>query len=509
MEPTQKRGRWAALAVLCLSLTVIGIDNTILNVALPTLVRELGATGSQLQWTVDAYVLVFAGLLLTMGALADRFGRRLVLQVGLAVFAAGSLGAALAGTTTLLIVFRAVMGVGAAMIMPSTLSIISNVFTEPRERARAIGAWAGIAALGIVLGPVLGGWLLERFWWGSVFMINLPIAALAVALGVFYVPESKDPGATPLDPVGAVLSIAALGTLVFAIIEAPEQGWGSAGILVCFAGAVAAAGAFIAWERHTPHPLLRLEFFRDRRFAGGAAAIMLVFFALIGGIFVLTQYLQSVLAYSPLQAGLRVMPMGAVVLGAPLGSRLAERVGSKVVVAGAMLLVAAALLLLSFADQATSYPVIATALALFGLGMGSTMAPATECVVGSLPLARAGSGAAMNNTTQLVGAALGVAVVGSVLSSLYSSSLAPAVASLPPAAAEAAGDSVGAALGVAAGLGAAGAPLAAAAQAAFVDGMGAGMLTAAAVALTGAVLVIAFLPGRRRGEPGSGMGPVG
>ncbi len=504
MEPIGSRRRWGALAVLCLSLAVIGIDNTILNVALPTLVRELGASGSELQWTVDAYILVFAGILLTMGALADRFGRRLLLQLGLTVFAAGSLGAALSGGTSTLIAFRAVMGIGAAMIMPSTLSIITNVFTEPRERARAIGAWAGIAALGIVAGPVLGGWLLEHFWWGSVFMINLPIAALAVLLGVFFVPESRDPGATPLDPVGAGLSIAALGSLVFGIIQAPEWGWGDWAILTCFAAAVVAAGAFVAWERRTSHPLLRLDFFRDRRFSAGAAAIMLVFFGLIGGIFILTQYLQSVLAYSPLEAGLRVLPMGAVVFGAPLGSRLAERVGSKVVVAGGMLLVTSALILLAFADQGTGYGVLATALSLFGLGMGSTMAPAAECVMGSLPPARAGSGAALNNTTQFVGAALGVAVVGSVLSSLYSSSLAPATALLPPAAAEAAGGSIGAALGVASQLGSAGPPLAEAARVAFVDGMRGGMFTAAAVAFAGAVLVILFLPARRREVAGPG-----
>jgi len=498
-----RQGRWAALAVLCLSLVVIGIDNTILNVALPTLVRELGATGSELQWTVDAYILVFAGLLLTMGALGDRFGRRRALQVGLTFFAAGSLGAALADSTTILIAFRAVMGVGAAMIMPSTLSIITNVFIEARERARAIGAWAGIAALGIVLGPVLGGWLLEHFWWGSVFMINLPIVALALGLGVFFVPESKDPDATPLDPVGAALSVAALGALVFGMIEAPDRGWGNAVILTCFAAALVLAAAFVAWERSTRHPMLRLEFFRDLRFTVGAAAIMLVFFALLGGIFVLTQYLQGVLAYSPLEAGLRVTPTAAVALGAGFGSRLVERVGSRIVVAGGMLIVAGALVILSFADAATGYGVIATALALLGFGMGSTMAPATECVMGSLPPARAGSGAAMNNTTQLVGAALGVAVVGSVLSSLYSSSLAPATASLPPPVAEAANGSIGAALGVASQLGPAGAPLADAARAAFVEGMGGGMLTAAAVAFAGAVLVMLLLPARARRTPES------
>ncbi|MFH1104033.1 MAG: DHA2 family efflux MFS transporter permease subunit [Actinomycetota bacterium] len=495
MEHPQIRDRRrAALAVLCLSLVVIAMDNTILNVALPTLARELVASGSELQWTVDAYVLVFAGLLLSMGSLGDRFGRRLMLQLGLVIFGLGSLGSALAASATVLIAMRAVMGVGAALIMPSTLSIITNVFTDARERGRAIGAWAGVAGFGIVLGPVIGGWLLEDFWWGSVFMVNLPVVVVALGLGMFLVPESRDPMATPLDPTGALLSIAALTALVYGIIEAPGRGWTDGLILACFGAALVLTVAFIGWEFRAPHPMLQIGFFRDLRFAMGAASIMLVFFALLGGIFVLTQYLQFVLGYSPLEAGLRVTPVGAVIIGAPLGSRLVERIGSKVVVAGGMVLVAAALTLLSFADQATEYWVIATALAMFGFGMGATTAPATECVMGSLPLAKAGVGSAMNDTTRLVGAALGVAVVGSVLSSLYSSSVEAATVGLPVTVAAAAGDSIGSALGVSAGLGAAGVSLAEAARAAFIDGMSGGMLTAAAVALVGTVLVSLFLP---------------
>ena len=455
-QPQARDRRWAALAVLCLSLIVIGMDNTILNVALPTLARELGASGSELQWTVDAYVLVFAGLLLSMGSLGDRFGRKLMLQLGLIVFGLGSLGSALAGSAVTLIAMRGLMGVGAALIMPSTLSIITNIFTNPRERGRAIGAWAGVAGFGIVLGPVIGGWLLEHFWWGSVFMVNLPVVVVALGLGVLLVPESKDPVATSLDPVGALLSVAALTTLVYGIIEAPGRGWTDGVIIACFAAALVLAVVFVGWEFRVQHPMLQIGFFRDLRFSMGAASIMLVFFALLGGIFVLTQYLQFVRGYSPLEAGLRVTPVAAVILGAPLGSRLVERVGSKVVVAGGMALVAAALALLSFADQATGYGMIAAALAVFGLGMGATTAPATECVMGSLPLAKAGVGSAMNDTTRLVGAALGVAVVGSVLSSLYSSSIGPATTGLPLPVAAAAGDSIGSAPGAAARIGAAG-----------------------------------------------------
>ncbi len=255
---TAYQRRWWALLVLCLSLVVLGMDNTILNVTLPTLARDLGATASQLQWMVDSYILVFAGLLLTMGAVGDRFGRKLALNAGLLVFAAGSIASAFAGSPEVLIASRAAMGIGAALIMPSTLSIITNIF-PPKERGRAIGVWAGVAGLGIVLGPVVGGWLLERFWWGSVFLVNVPVVALAILAGRPLVPESRDPNATPLDPIGAALSIAALVALVYGIIQAPEQGWTDPVILAAFAAAAVLAVAFIWWQRRAEHPMLRME----------------------------------------------------------------------------------------------------------------------------------------------------------------------------------------------------------------------------------------------------------
>src|SRR6476661_2701954 len=300
--------RWLTLLVLCISLIVITLDNTILNVALPSLSRPtidggLGATASQLQWTVDAYVLVFAGLLLTAGSLGDRYGRYRFLAFGLALFGIGSALSAFATSATMLIGTRALMGVGGAFIMPATLSIITNVFTEPVERGKAIGVWAGVSALGIGLGPITGGILLEHFWWGSVFIVNVPIVIAGLVLGYFLVPESRDPEHAALDPLGAVLSIAALGTLLWSIIEAPGKGWGSTPIVAGFLiGALLLVG-FFAWELHTTHPMLDMRFFENPRFSAASGAITLVFLALFGTLFLMTQFLQSVLGYSTVKAG--------------------------------------------------------------------------------------------------------------------------------------------------------------------------------------------------------------
>ena len=489
--------RWAALAVLALSLVVIGMDNTILNVALPTLVRDLDASASQLQWMVDAYVLVFAGLLLTMGALGDRFGRKLVLDLGLLVFVAGSVASAWAGSPEVLIATRAAMGVGGAMIMPATLSIITDTFPAA-ERERAIGVWAGMAGLGIVLGPVVGGWLLEHFWWGSVFLVNVPVVTVALLAGWVLVPESKDPRATPLDPIGALLSMAGLGSLVYAIIEAPDNGWTDPVTLWAFGAGGVLLALFVAWELRTPHPMLQIGLFRNPRFSAASAAITLVFFALFGTVFVLQQHLQFVLGYDALEAGSRLLPIATLVLAAPLAARLSERVGTKAVVTAGLVVVTTGLWLISRVDAADGYTPIAWSLAVLGLGMGATMAPATASVMGSLPLAKAGVGSAMNDTTRQVGGALGVAVLGSVLSSSYRDAIAPALAGLPGQAAAAAHDSVGAALGVAGRLGAAGGTLAQAARGAFVDAMGDVALVAAAAALLGALVTLMLLPARAR-----------
>ncbi len=487
--------RWWTLGVMCLSLMVIGVDNTILNVALPTLVRDLNATTSQLQWIVDAYTLVFAGLLLTAGSLGDRFGRRKGLSIGLLIFGAGSVASALAGSASQLIGTRAVMGIGGALIMPATLSIISNVFTVPAERARAIAVWAGFSAMGIAIGPLSGGWLLEHFWWGSVFMVNIPIVALALLGGRLFVPESKDPSPRGLDPLGAVLSIVGLISLVWAIIEAPAEGWTDPTILATFGVAAMFIAAFIAWELHTDHPMLDVHFFTNPRFSAASTAVTLVFFALFGATFLQTQYLQFVLGYTALEAGLRVGPIALVLMvTAPTSARLVERVGTKLIVAGGLAIVSMALVVLSFATVTSGYPPVLAAMLMLGLGMGMTMAPATESIMGSLPRAKAGVGSAVNDTTRQIGGALGVAILGSLLASTYASRLGEGV----PAAAKA---SVGAALDLARQIGGEqGAALAASAKSAYVDGMGVGVLVAAGVALLGSAIALAFLPSRARSE---------
>jgi len=496
--------RWWTLAVLCMSLLVIGIDNTILNVALPTLVEDLGATASQQQWIVDTYVLVFASLLLTGGMLADRFGRRGVLQAGLVVFGLGSAAAAFAGSSGALIAARAVMGIGGAAIMPATLSILTNVFTDAQERARAIGVWAGVAGLGIAIGPVTGGWLLEHFWWGSVFLVNLPVVALAILAGWPLLPNSRDPSATPLDPIGAALSITALVALVYGIIQAPEHGWTDPLILGAFAVAAVLAVAFIWWERHIQHPMLPMEFFRDPRFSAASGAIAMVFFALFGSVFLLTQHLQFVLGYTPLQAGVRILPLAALIVAAPVSARLVERIGTKLVVVAGLLIVAGALWLLSTVQLTDGYGLVAAALALLGTGMGFTMAPATESIMGSLPLANAGVGSAMNDTTRQIGGALGVAVLGSILAASYGVAIQPALRGAPPQLAQTAGDSIGAATTIATQLGPQGQGLLEAARSAFIQGMGDAVQVGAGAAAFAALLVLLFLPAR---APATTEGP--
>ena len=499
--------RWWALLVLCLSLVVVGMDNTILNVALPTVARDLRATGSELQWIVDAYVLVFAGLVLTMGALGDRFGRKLALNVGLLVFASGSVASAFAGSPEILITSRAVMGIGGALIMPSTLSIITNMFPS-NERGRAIGVWAGVAGLGIVLGPVIGGWLLERFWWGSVFLVNVPVVAVAMLSGWSLVPESRDPRATPLDPVGALLSIGGLVALVYGIIEAPGNGWTDPLILGSFGIAASLSIAFVRWELRVEHPMLRMEFFRNPRFSVASLAITITFFALFGSVFLLTQHLQFVLGYTPLEAGVRILPVAVLVVVAPLSARLVEAVGTKLVVFAGLAVWSGGLLLLSRVEVTSGYGVVAWSLVVFGTGMGLVMPPATDSIMGSLPLAKAGVGSAMNDTTRMVGGAMGVAVFGSVLASSYGSAIEPTLRRIPTQMAEAAGDSIGGVSRMAAELGPQTQGLLDAARSAFIHGMGDAMLVGVGVAALGALLVLRFLPARGREETAVAEGIV-
>ena len=494
--------RWWTLAVLCFSLVVITLDNTILNVAIPTLQRQLNASNSQLQWMVDSYTLVFAGLLLTAGSLGDRFGRRGALQVGLAVFGVGSVVAALVDTPNELIAARALMGVGGAFIMPSTLSILTNVFTEPGERGRAIGIWAGVAGIGIALGPLAGGFLVEHFYWGSIFLVNIPIAVVAIAAGAWLVPTSKDPAAPKLDPLGAGLSMAGLSVLLYGIIEAPAKGWGSGLILISFALAAFLLVLFVVWELRNDEPMLDVQFFKNPRFSAASTGIALVFLALFGSLFLLTQYFQFVLGYTALKTGVRLLPYAVVLMiVAPLSARFVERLGTKLVVTVGLALVAAGLFAMTGLGVGTSYGDIVWRIVLVAAGMGCTMAPATESIMGSLPRSKAGVGSAVNDTTRQVGGALGIAIIGSVLASTYGSKISDAIAQqsrpVPKPIADAMKSQLGAALAVAHRIGGpVGSVIQTTARHAFVTGMHQGMVVGAVAALVGAVVALVWLPAR-------------
>jgi len=508
-ERVQERAlerRWVILAVLCFGLLVIVLDNSILNVALPTIQKNLDATSGDLQWIVDSYTLVFAGLLLTAGALGDRFGRRGALQIGFVLFGIGSVLAALASTSGMLIGTRAFMGIGGALIMPATLSIITNVF-PPADRAKAIGIWAGTAGLGGALGPLTGGFLVTHFYWGSVFLVNVPIVVLGLIAGVFLIPTSKDPSSPRLDPIGAVLSIVGLALVLYAIIEAPVKGWTSAESLVVGSIGLAVCIAFVVWEARSAHPMLDISFFRKPRFTAAAMAITLVFFAMFGSLFLQTQYSQFVLGYSALDTGIRMIPFAAaMMIVAPMSAPIAARLGSKVTVALGLGLVTLGLLSLTQLQVDTPYVNIFWRLMLMSAGMGLTMAPATESVMGSLPLHKAGVGSAVNDTTRQIGGALGVAVIGSVLATTYGDRIGSFLAGLglplPQAAVDAATNNIGAvknglvpALDQA-GAGEIAARVNAVADQAFVSAVHWGVLVAAAATAIGVVMVLVWLPAR-------------
>ena len=499
VEPRGRRQ--AALVVLCAAALIVNVDNTILNVALPTLVRKLAATSSELQWIVDSYAMVFAGLLLVGGSLADRFGRKRFFLIGLGVFAVGSVGAAFSGSVDVLIAWRAVMGAGAALTIPASLSITNDVFRDPAERARAIGAWAATIGLRIAIGPIAGGLLLARFWWGSVFLVNVPVLVAGFAGALLLVPDSKNPAAGRPDPCGAVLSIAGLGLLLWAIIEAPASGWGSGKVVGAGLASLAVLGTFVAWEARSRHPMLKLGFFADRRFSVAAAAEILGVFGLMGGLFVQTQFLQFDLGLSPLQAGLRILPLAAVLgVSAPLSPILGRVIGLKFTIAAGLAAIAGGLWQISAVSAATTtYQDVLPGLLLIGLGAGLVLPTATNSVVGSVPQGDSGTGSASNAVALQVGGALGVAVIGSVLSTRYQDHMTTALAGrhLPAAATQAILGSLGGALAVAARTGGAtDALLAHAARAAFMSGNEIALAVGAAVALGGVVLVLARLPSR-------------
>lgn len=492
--------RWQALMVLSASLLIITIDNTILNVALPSIRSALDVDSSQAQWIVDSYLLVFASLLLVGGSLGDRFGRRRWLFIGLLVFGGGSVLASFAGSAHELIAARAVMGIGAAAIMPATLSILTNIFPE-EERPKAIAAWAGVSGLGVALGPVLGGLLLQSFSWTSVFLVNVPIVIAALIFGKILIPESSDPETPRVDVLGAVLSIAGLTAVVWGLIEASDRGWTDPTILGAFGGGAAVIGVFLAWERHVKQPMIDIDIFRNRRFSAASLSIMLVFFGLMGTVFMLTTYLQTVLGYTALEAGVRMLPVAVgLILGSRAAVALAERLGTKLVVAGGLVIVACGLGILSHADLDSGYGLVAAALSVLGFGMAVAMTPATEAIMGALPKEKAGVGSAMNDVLRELGGTLGVAVLGSLLATKYGDGMHGSVSGLPDPVAQASLDSVDTAHLAAAQMGGDTATsLLASADQAFVSAMDSTTHVAAAVALVGALIALAFLPSRGKG----------
>ncbi|MEU5554163.1 MFS transporter [Micromonospora sp. NPDC047793] len=502
MQPNENTGhprRWAILAVLVISLLVVVLDNTILNVALRTLadpVHGLGATQGELEWSINSYTLVFAGLLFTFGVWGDRAGRRRMLLVGLVLFGLASLLSAYAQSPTQLIAARALMGVGGAAIMPATLSIISNVF-DPRERGRAIGIWAGAVGLAVAIGPVLGGLLLEHFWWGSVFLINVPVTALGVVLVALLVPESRDPAPGRVDVVGVLLSVVGLVTLTFGIIDGGEHGFGRPLVWATILGGLAVLAWFVAYERRSSHPSLDVRLFRVPRFAAPVAMIGLVFFAAMGVMFFSSFYLQLVRGYSPLQTGLLFLPFAvAQLVFAPRSATMVRRYGARAVSAVGLLLTTVSLGAFAFVDATTPIWVVLVVFFLQGTGMANIMPPATESIMSALPREKAGVGSAVSNTIRQVAAALGVAVIGSVLAAGYRTGIAPTVADLPAEARAVAGESISGAYGVAGQLGPAAPQVIAAADDAFVSAMHLSAVLAALVAAAGVAVALRWMPGR-------------
>jgi EmrB/QacA subfamily drug resistance transporter len=498
--PARKR---ITLLALCLAAFIISLDVTIVNVALPTLVRQTSATTTDLQWVVDAYNLVFAALVLIAGSMSDRLGRKGMLLAGLGVFSAASLAGSFCTTAHQLIGVRAVMGLGAAMMFPATLSLLTNVFTARRERAAAIGLWGATTGVGIATGPIIGGWLLEHYWWGSVFLFMVPVAAGVAALAAWAVPTSRDPRTPNADWRGLILSAAGMGVLVLGIIQAPGWGWGSPRALGTLATGAALLAAFAAAEARTAHPMLDIALFRNPRFTAASGSVAIAFFALNGFIFLTTQYFQIVKGFGPLGTGVRLLPVaGSVAVASVAGTRLAVPIGNKMIVGGGLTLFSAALLWISTVSQATSYAVIAAQMVVFGTGMGLTQAPATEAIMGAVPKHKAGAGSAVNDATRLFGGTLGVAVIGSVAASLYTSRLAATLpAGLPARAVTAARGSVGGAVTAAqqashAGFTQFGSRLKDAAILAFLHSFAGGCLVAGAVAAAGALVAIFLLPAR-------------
>jgi EmrB/QacA subfamily drug resistance transporter len=490
------RSKLAILLTVCAAVLAINLDTTIVNVALPSISGELDAGTRQLQWVVDGYNLAFAALVLAAGGLSDRYGRRPALIVGLLGFAIASAAGAVATSAGTLVVARVAMGACAALIFPTTLSIISNTFRDRRERAAALGVWGAVVGIGVAAGPVTGGLLLEHFYWGSVFWALVPLALLAAVAAYLVVPESRDPQVARLDRTGLALSVAMLSCLTWTIIEAPGRGWRSPETVGGFAVSVALLAVFVSVERRVASPMLDVSLFRDPRFSAASGAVTVTFFALFGFIFLITQYFQFIRGYGPLSTGARILPVAlSIAVASVLGARFAPRIGTKAVVSTGLVAFGSAFLWISTVAVDSPYAtVIVPQMILMGLGMGLISTPATESILLVLPPARAGVGSAVNDATRELGGTLGVAVVGSVFASVYAGRLADGMFHSQPSAVLArAQDSVGTAQRVSAG-----SPrLTAALQDAFLAGLSTSCVVIGVLCLTGAVAAYLTLPGRR------------
>jgi MFS transporter, DHA2 family, integral membrane protein len=488
-DPRIHGRRWFLLAMMCLSLVLVVMSVSGLVTAIPTMQEELNASASQIQWILDAYAIVFAGALLSAGALGDRFGRKRALLAGSVVLGSGAVLAGVASAAEQVIVGRAVMGIGAAFVMPATLSIITTIF-PPEERGRAIAVWAGFAGAGGAIGPIVSGALLERYWWGSAMLVNLPLVVLTFVAIWMFAPESRDETKTPLDPVGAVLSLAGLGALVFAIIQGGDEGWMTTQVLAASAIAVVTLTAFVRWERRSTHPMLPLTLFRDRRISIGSGVIMIAFFVMFGFFFLATQYLQFARGYSPLEAGLALLPLPITFVAlSPRSAVLAARYGAPRVMALGLVTVAGGFVLLSMLTPDTPYVVLAAAFAVLGAGMGVTAAPATGEIMSAVPLSKAGVGSAVNDTTRELGGALGIAILGSIANSAYRAGIDLSGLGLGAAARSQGEESIGTAARVA-GTVPGGGAVRAHAAAAFTDAFNVASMVSIAIVVVAAVAVL-------------------
>ncbi|MGW5122582.1 MFS transporter [Streptomyces sp. NPDC004069] len=483
--------RWWALGAMVASMLVLGFDMTILNVALPTMASDLGATTGQLQWMVDAYVVVFAALMLPAGLLGDRFGRRLMLIAGLGVFLAGSVVGALAGGVNEVIAARAIMGVGGALVMPLALSVLPSLF-GPEERAKAVGIISAASALGLPLGPIIGGWLLNHFWWGSVFLINVPMAGIGAVACLFLLPETRDPASPKVDALSTVLTATGLGALIYAIIEAPDRGWGDPVVVAVFAAAAALLAGLVLRERREARPMLDMALLGRRGFLFNTIAATLVMFILSGLMFALPPYLQAVLGHDALGTGVRLLPMmGGLMIAAKGAQPVVARFGPRAVVAAGLVVLAFAALLGSRTTVDSGYGFTALWLSIAGIGFGFSVVPAMDGALAALPADRAGSGSGLMMTLRQVGGAVGIALLGSLLASAFRHRLD--VTGLPGEVAHTAGKSVVAAHLVAEKSGSA--HLAASANGAYVHAMGLVLLVCGVASLVAALLAAVFLPG--------------